>query len=339
LTIGRGSGTTFLTSATKGNETSSPRTDVHSPSNIIPAHYSHILSYNLPSSQDGWPVPSSGINCELDYRNPETGENGKHSQDGLCCIIGIRHIAKGVFGGKWDSTGKCSVCGANFVYGDVWRHGPTGEFVHQGHTCAAKYEMLADRSAWELKLGRLQAAAAKAVIRARNEEERREFLSANPGLEAALALKDKHSILADLGDKFSIYRGLSEKQVALALKLAHEVNNPEAAEPTVPAPIQSVRQTFRGVVVSVKDQEGQYGTSWKVTVKVQTDAGVWLAWGTLPASILDANRAQGRTARALKGAVLEMTATLKPGRDAHFALMDRPKGSIVAEPPAPAVAA
>lgn len=316
-----------------------PRTDVHSPSNIIPANYSHILSYNLPSSQDGFPIPSSGVNCELDNRNPSTGENGKHSEDGLCCIIGIRHIAKGVFGGKWDSTGKCSVCGANFVYGDVWRHDPSGEFVHLGHTCAAKYEMLADRSAWELKLGRLKDAAAKAVIRARNDEERREFLAANPGLGAALALADKHRILEDLAQKFGIYRGLSARQVELALKLAHEVNNPEAAETNIPAPITGGRQTFRGVVVSVKDSDGPYGMTWKVTVKVQGNGGTWLAWGTLPASILDANRAQGRTARGLKGAVVELTATLKPGRDAHFAMMNRPVGTIVEQPPAQAVAA
>lgn len=316
-----------------------PRTDVHSPSNIIPANYSHVLSYNLPSSQDGFPIPASGVNCELDYRNPETGENGKHREDGLCCIVAIRNIARGVFGGKWDATGKCSVCGANFVYGDVWRHDPTGEFVHLGHTCAAKYEMLADRSAWELKLGRLKDAAAKAVIRARNEEERRAFLAENPGLEAALALAGKHSILADLAAKFTTYRGLSERQVALALKLAHEVNNPQAAEATIPAPIQDGRQTFRGVVVSVKDSDGPYGTSWKVTVKVQGNGGVWLAWGTLPASILDANRAQGRQARELRGATVEITATLKRGRDAHFALMDRPKGSILTPPPAQAVAA
>jgi hypothetical protein len=315
------------------------RTDVHSPSNIVPADYTHILSYNLPSSEAGWPIPSSGVNCELDYRNATTGENGKHAENGLCCIIGIRHIAKGRFGGKWDATGKCSVCGANFTYGDVWRHDPSGEFVHLGHTCAAKYEMLADRSAWELKLVRLQEAAAKAVIRARNDEERQTFLAEHPGLGDALALADKHSILSDLAAKFTTLRGLSAKQVALALKLANEVNNPEAAEPNVPAPVQTGRQTFRGVVVSVKPYDGVYGTTWKATVKVQGNGGVWLAWGTLPASILDANRAQGRQARDLKGATVEITATLTRGNDSHFAKMGRPTGTIVAAPAAPAVAA
>ncbi len=59
----------------------------------------------------------------------------------------------------------------------------------------------------------------------------------------------------------------------------------------------------------------------KGTIKVHTDAGVWLAWGTLPAALLDAQPSVGD--------VVEFTATLKRGRDAHFALYSRPTGGEI----------
>jgi len=83
-------------------------------------------------------------------------------------------------------------------------------------------------------------------------------------------------------------------------------------------------------VVATKIQEGQYGASYKMAVKVSTDAGVWLAWGTIPAAMLEAVPAcrAGRVAN-LRGSEVEVTAALKAGRDSHFALLVRPSGKVL----------
>jgi hypothetical protein len=329
---------------------SAKRTDGHRKGAIIPAQYSYVFSYNLPTTQDGWPVPSYGINCELDRRiegKDAEGKpfirNGEHDADGQCCVIGLLHVAQAKFA-RHGGGGKCTVCGASFVYGDVWKHEPTGEHIHVGHECAEKYQMLADRSEWELQLGRLREAAAVALVRSRNTEERVAFLAANPGLEVAfvvgqLAEEERVAgtraasrglaILLDLERRFFNFRGLSEKQVELALKLGREIlcpAPPAEKEKNVAAP--TGRVAFRGTILKVEERETAFGTATKATMKITTPEGVWIAWGTLPAAISEAE----------KGDVVELTGTLEAGREPHFAFFKRPsKASIVAKKDRPAI--
>lgn len=311
--------------------TYSKRTDPHRPGAIIPADYEYVFSFNMASSMDGRPVPSFRINCELDRRvtltdaaGKVTFKNGEHAPDGNCCVIGLRQIKQERFALN-GGPGKCTVCGAHYVYGDVWRHTPTGELVFLGHDCAEKYSMVADRSEAELAAGRAKTATAAAILAERTKEERKVFFETHSGLEAALG-RDHH-ILADLAAKLRQYRTLSDKQIALALKIAHELDHPQAAEVMVPAP--TGKQTFRGTIVSLKGVEGAYGFTSKMTVKVTTPAGVWLAWGTEPAALFAQVQKHGNR---LKGAEVEITATLKAGREPHFAIMSRPRGNVVSFP-------
>jgi hypothetical protein len=313
------------------------RTDLHRKGAIIPADYSHVMSYNLSTSYQGEPIPSFGVNCELDRQvvNPDkTIQAGKHDADGRCCIVGMRSSGKtfAAHGG----TGKCSVCGAAFVYGDVWEHTPSGELIHVGHDCAAKYELLADRSAHEMALGRLRSAAAVEIIRARNAALRSEFLAAHPGLEDAL--KMDHKILRDLAERFRLYCSMSEKQVALAFKLADEIRNPKPEEAHVPAPVSEGRLTIRGSVVSTKVQETDFGSILRMTVKVQTPAGSWLAWGTCPRSIASFPWKDGVSGQVIGttgisvGDQVEFTATLRAGgREDFFAFFSRPTNARIIE--------
>lgn len=352
------------------------RTDCHRPGAIIPADYEFVFSYSLATTQNGWPIPAMGINCEIERRTTDadgTTHNGQHSPDGRCCVIGLRAVAKATFAAT-GGTGKCSVCGANYVYGDVWRH-KGGEHIHIGHDCADKYALLADRSEWELANGRARQAAAVALLKSQRAEERADFLAAHPGL--AEDLEVDHPIVQDIAARFRTTASLSDKQVALVRKLADQIRNPPPPETYVNAPTGKV--TFRGTVVSVKDQETQYGDTTRITVKVTTDAGVWLAWGTCPAKMIDEARVLAsdryeaeravldaeleafmesivmlpeserlaalaqRPSRypqrvttsddILRGATVEITATLKPGRDPHFAIMGRPRGTLVAATP------
>lgn len=306
------------------------RTDPHRPGAIVPAEYEYVFSYNLATSQDGWPVPSLHVNCEIDYQRrwkDEEGhyhvENGEHSEHGDCCVVGLLHIAKVKFGGR-GGTGKCSVCGAAFVYGDVWRHVPTGEYIHVGHICARKYGLLTDRSAWELEFGQRKRATARECLKAQKEEERKAFLEDHPGLEEAL--KRDHHILRDLAAQLQTRCCLSDKQVALAFKIKNDLDNPE---PTVDAP--EGRVDFEGEIISIKrDDMGYYGPTTKITVKVQGEGGIWLAHGTCPAAILG---------DVVQGAKVALRATLKRGsRSSHFAFMKRPCGKILTTPNAEAVA-
>jgi hypothetical protein len=284
------------------NTTMSKRTDIHRPGAIVPANYTYYTSYALATTVDSWPVPPWNVELVLNLQ-------------------ATRPFA------KTGGLGKCSICGANFIYGDIWVHEPTGEHLHVGHDCAAKYEMLADRSQFELEHGRLKAATATQALKAHNAEIRKAFLDAHEGLEAALATN--HPIIRDLNAKLVQFKDLTEKQIALALKIAHEVANPAPQEVLVPAPVANGRQTFQGTVVSAKAQEGLYGTQYRMTVKVATPAGNWLAWGTCPSALLDSVPC-GQKGRldTLRGCEVEVTATLKPGREAHFAVMNRPAGKV-----------
>lgn len=94
--------------------------------------------------------------------------------------------------------GKCSVCGACYIYGDLWKHESTGEHIHIGQDCAAKYELLADRSAFELEADRRKAATARECIKAANKSHREAFLASHPGLEAALTCD--HPIVKDIAE-------------------------------------------------------------------------------------------------------------------------------------------
>lgn len=316
------------------------RTDVHRPGAIIPANYEPILAYNCSTTMDGWPVPSFGINCELDGRTSYKDADGKtifvngtHRANGACCTIAAHAKAhadeKAIFGGP----GKCGSCGACFVYGELWLHVPTGEIVHLGHDCADKYNLFMDRSVAELALGRAKAAVGKEIAKVRNTEERAAFLAENPGLETAL--KVEHTIIADIAARFHEFRSLSPKQVALVLKLANEVLNPPPAEAHVTGPLGKTE--FSGTIVGAKLHTNDYGTAWKITVKMATPAGSWLAWGTAPKVLTDevveaieanpetkfANRADA-VRNALVGRTVSLRATLEAGRDDHFRFMKRP---------------
>jgi hypothetical protein len=295
------------------------RTDIHRPSAIVPSEYEPVLPYSLATTDEGWPVPSDGVNCELDHRVGD--QNGKHAIDGQCCVIGLLHVARVKFA-ETGGTGKCSICGAHFIYGEVWRHVPTGEHVHIGHDCAAKYNLVASDPEWSAALASLKARRDAYVKKLMRDQRLAAAYAQCPGLEDALSIE--HPISVDLASKLRSYGSLSEAQIDLAFRLRADSYCPERPkEANVPAPEGRVKVC--GVLVSKKAQEGPYGIAIKGTVKVVTDRGVWLAWGTIPASLLS----NGNDSGVQVGQRVEFTATLKRGRDEHFALFSRPTGGRI----------
>lgn len=165
---------------------------------------------------------------------------------------------------------------------------------------------------------RRDTAAEKKVSARRAEREARrqaglEFVASVEGL--GVALKGEHRILADLAEKVDLYGSLSDKQVALAFKIAGELENRVEVAKVTPA---AGRTEIAGLVISEKESFGPYGSSIRITVKVEENGGEWLANGTAPASLLDATA--GST---LKGREVRFSATVEP-RDEGFAFFKRP---------------
>lgn len=301
------------------------RTDIHRPGVIIPADYSLVLMYSLAHQDNGFPMPPLGVNCvteHMGYADDGSVIRGTHHGE-RCCVERLREN-----GSKFVQTGglgKCSVCGASFLHGSVWVHDATGEHLFIGHQCADKYELMADWSSRELRLDRLHRQTAREIAVEQNRVARAAFLSENPGLEEALATE--HRIIADIAARFRTQCHLSPKQVALVMKLHNEIVNPAPKTEEKHAAAPTGRVTFTGEVVSAREHDTQFGTSLKITVKVTTaDGATWLAWGTAPRNVLAEAAGKG----GVRGCTVEITATLKQGRDAHFALMSRPNGRVVA---------
>jgi len=267
------------------------RTDPHRPGLFVPANYTLLVSYVFGHAF----MPPINV-------------------DRARAFMAMHPLFKHPTWGF--SLGKCSVCGAHFNYGDVWLHAPSGELVTVGHDCADKYDLMADRSAFELEVGNFKAARAVEIAKAEKAEQQTAFFDAHPGLEAAFVCT--HPIVQDIKQRFEKWGDVSPKQIELVLKLAGEAANPTLKETMVPAP--EGRVTFVGEVQSVKTAYGEFGLQTKVTVKMVTPLGAWLAWGTCPAAIVH---------EVERGSVVEFTATLKHGRDNYFALMSRPKGRVI----------
>ena len=297
------------------------RTDIHRPSEIIPANYEYIFSYNGSTTCDGWPVPSFGINCEIDGRHKDKDGNivnGKHTEDGICCIVGLRTIAKVKFADN-GTTCQCSVCSTHFVYGDVWKHEPTGEYLHLGHNCASKYNLLADRSAWELKHSRLKQATAVEAEKARRKEEREKFLLNNPGLEKDL--QTDHHIVKSIYENFktSKYCSLTEKQIALVKKLADEVNNPAPKEPTPTIPAPEGRVEVQGTVLNLKAVDSSFGVVTKALIKLNNTFDGAKVYVTVPNSYSKIDRELEKDDNIIFKATFQ-----RSDRDQFFAFGKRP---------------
>lgn len=285
------------------------RTDIHRAGAIVPFDYSFVLFYQRDVMEHGEPVPPINIDVVLDMQNA------------------------GVPFAKHGGLGHCTVCGARFKSGEVWKHEPTGVHIHIGRDCAVKYELMVDRTEFDLQMERAREGARRSARTKANRAERAEFLAAHPGLAEALDAC-MHPIVCDLAARFQIYRTLSAKQIELALKLHREGQQPLPEKPpedrTVQAPLGKTE--FVGRVVSTRAEDGWKGrTAYKMLVRVDTEHGHWLAWGTIPEKLLmSVEPGEHGRIGTLRGKTVRMTARLESGKDSHFVFMSRPTGRLEA---------
>ena len=102
-----------------------------------------------------------------------------------------------------------------------------------------------------------------------------------------------------------------EEQRKADIQAQRDADN--AARADLPA---AGRQLIVGTVISLKEQESQFGLTWKMLVEHQSG---WKVWGTVPGNIL------GTIDR---GHSVSLTAKIEPsGKDRSFGFFSRPTGA------------
>lgn len=276
------------------SERTNTRTDVHRPATLVTEDYEYVGCYDLGDSET---PPTFYVPTGLNY----IGEYG---------------------------FGRCDHCGASLRYGAVLVHTPSGPraAISVGETCLgnrferATSDFHATRKAAQLDRERQRIRAAWEDYRAQHADVDWDALSAST-----------NDFVCDVLAKGRRYGQLSERQLetvvaAVARDIERAAGRPE--EIKVPAP--EGRISFTGEIVSVKEHDGYMGgIDWKMTVKVSTPDGIWLAWVTVPRNLAPRNLAY----TALRGSTVALTATLTPSdRDPSFAFGKRPtKAEILQE--------
>lgn len=185
-------------------------------------------------------------------------------------------------------SGTCGHCGARIRYAALLARADVREMIFVGEQC------LDNR--FDLSAAEFQALRKKGALnreRARKADRIAAAVEASPVL-AWLTYPDAltSTFLADVSRSFLHYGELTARQIEAveksmakdleraAAREAREQEARKAREAGVTVP--SGRVVVEGVVGTIREQEGYYGTTWKMLVV--SDAG-WKVWGTVPSSI------------------------------------------------------
>jgi hypothetical protein len=156
------------------------------------------------------------------------------------------------------------------------------------------------------------------------------------GAELLADLRINHRIVRDIRAGLIRFGGISEKQVALVVKIAREERE-KPVEVLVPVPENAGRVRVEGEAVSVKMQRNDYGDRLVMMVRVGDVAtGAYLLWGSVPEVYHDLLEAEHKAAggdgplwgdgdHPLRGRrVAFMAAVTRSDRDVHFGFFKRP---------------
>lgn len=232
-----------------------------------------------------------------------------HPQAEIEVLDPVLRKASEFIGEPW----RCSCCGHGIKYACEVVHPPSNQRVCIGRDCAAsiiKHQGLGNRIEG-LSIALSQRGEARRL--------RASWLAENPQhaeIHAWAAEQPSGGIARDVWAKIARYGSISEKQIALLYRLreqAAEKAAEKAAEPVPTAPLEEGRRTVECTVLGTRTQESQYGTQYKMLVRLACANKVWL---TIPSAAGDVKR----------GDVLKLTATFQRSQDdPHFGFGSRPK--------------
>lgn len=238
-----------------------------------------------------------------------------------------RWIARNVklFGREYPGS-RCEHCGQVIRWAGIVRYLPTGQHFIVGETCAEERMSLANRREHDLRLERL-AAQHRAEVEARLLARAR-FHREYPD-EAALLFDENRGyddFLDSLRGRLLRYGELTERQLAALTRRVERLRREEArraarAEALANTPpVPEGRRTIKGVVVSTKIIDGDYGTTYKMLV--QEDDGNRV-FGTIPAAI-NTGEAWQAMQEPMKVRVRFDAKVERSERDEHFGFFSRP---------------
>jgi len=251
--------------------TTTKRTDVHRPSQLITEDYEFI------GCSPQWVYRGDRGDGEVEWDDVNDFGLTDEQQD---------YVDNNRFNGNAINNRGCDCCGSKPRAVAYYKHIPTGEVITVGLICSEKIQA----GAWEE--GHRQALTVIAERkRAIKKAEGESFIDSNSGLRSVLE-SGKHEILDDMLGKVHKYGSLSEKQVAFAFRLFAQCIEREEEKARLLAKLDGAtldctqRITVAGTVKTVKWQDSDYGGSYKMLVEL--DSG-FKVWGTVPTSFADAN--------------------------------------------------
>lgn len=283
------------------------RTDCHCPKNFQVEDYSFEFCFTTIFDHDGFPVDEDGLGSLLDLADSEDSVMADVAGVNVPRCRKFHETAR-------DLWLRCDVCGARFKNGTCLRHEPTGEYILVGWECSNSIGD-ARRAAKGIKRATLlaQKRAKKAREVAQRAEAAQKILTDNPELRDALELD--HYIIRDIKARLNQWGNISEKQIALVLKIRDQIKSREVEEENwIPAPVDEGRREVTATLLAVKWTPG-FG--WNATeiakgfFKVHTPEGDYKAWGTIPEAAWD----HGENQDSIKGRKMTFVARFTVAKD------------------------
>lgn len=293
------------------------RQDVHSPLNLVTEDYEYLFAWD-----SGTPGCLVGIAQSDAWR--EWHANGPVE-----------------IPGREVSSSQCTHCGAHIRYVALLRYIPTGQYLYVGETCL------------DNRFGRATADFQHLRKQAQLDREQQRLLTAwneykadHAGVNFDLLATSTNPFIVDVLGKGRKYGNLSDKQLAAIVK-AFERDSQRVVEqaqralvPTAPCPVGN-RLTITGRLVSRKWKQTDFGSVEKCLVVVDTGAGEYKVWGSVPKGLYGDERTG--VGRAEVGNLVTFVANVtRSDNDEAFGFYSRPTKAqvldVAADAPTPEVA-
>jgi hypothetical protein len=281
---------------------STPRTDIHSPTNLVTEDYDFAYAYDA----------------------------GEPASRGACMPLLNALLADGWYFDQVHGGDTCDHCGTRLRYVAVMKHRPTKTLIKVGETCLDNRFELATPVFHAL---RKQAKLNRERVKL---SEKREAFLAIPANREAFEFCESRVSAGDYGyegfyhnfvHKVNRYGDTSEKFVAAILRAKardEEFAAKRAFEALTAAPVvEGDAVQITGEVLSLKRQENAYGGRLVMTVK--DDRG-FKVWGSVPSGLKLDQQREGRLTGKRVSFIAQVS---KSDRDETFGFFKRPRKAAI----------
>ena len=243
------------------------RTDIHRPSEIVPDDYEFVACEHLKIQGFGDCEYVLAMRKLIEAHMIRTGGNYSNHEHG----------------------GNCHVCGSpNLIYSILYYHAPTNSYIRVGEDCAQKLDMggtkemsrfrAAVRDALEAQAGKKKAVATLEAAGLTHAWE----IYTEPDAVVRQGWKYEETTIIDIVDKLVRFGSISEKQTAFLAKLLDKIPQraaiaaQRAAETAAAAPCPIGRVTVVGEILTVREQDSNFGMGYKMLVRADSGFKVWV---------------------------------------------------------------